>query len=226
MSRRAVLGILRDSRGFSIAELMLAALIFFVIAGALASLYVSTKQAFDLGSSQAYVQRQGTLIQERIARLIGNAQAVQVVDCGPNGTTNGTSILVLDRGGTPFCIYQSTTAADTNANLMLCQASGFSVGAICSDTAQNMLTLMQSEVAARLGAQLQVRNLTFTQVTCVQPGGTCVANPVGRWVVSPLVDVTFDLTDGTIFNPNYNGGAFSATNFLGMRFGFSVTARN
>ena len=226
MSRRAALGVLRDSRGFSMAELMVAALIFFVVAGAFTSLYVSTKQAFDLGSSQAYVQRQGTLIQERITRLIGNAQAAQVVDCGPNTSTNGTSVLLLDASGTSFCIYQSTTAADTNANLMLCRAGGFSAGATCSDTAQNMLNLMQSEVAARLGAQLQVRNLTFSQVTCVQPGGICVSNPVGRWVVTPLVDVTFDLTDGTIFSPHYSGGAFSGTNFLGMRFGFSVTARN
>jgi type II secretory pathway pseudopilin PulG len=226
MSRRAALGVLRDSRGFSIVELMLGTLVFFIIAAALASLYVSTKQAFDLGSSQAYVQRQGTLIQERIARLIGNAQAVQVVDCGPNSPTNGTSVLLLDATGTARCIYQSTTTADANADLMLCQAGSFSAGATCSDTAQNMLNLMQSEVAARLGAQLRVRNLAFSQVTCVQPGGICVSNPVGRWVVTPLVDVTFDLTDGTIFNPNYNGGAFSSANFLGMRFGFSVTARN
>ena len=89
-----------------------------------------------------------------------------------------------------------------------------------------MLTLMGSEVAVRLGAQLKVRNTIFSRVTCVQPGGSCSPNAVGRSVLSPLIDVTFDITDGTIYNPNYNGGAFSATNFLGMRYGFSVTARN
>ncbi len=226
MNPRGALAVLRDRRGFSIAEMLLAVSTFAIVLGALTSVYVSTKQAFDLGSSQAYVQRQGTLIQERITRLIRNAEAVQVVHCGPNASTNGTSVLLLDPNGTVRCIYQSATATDSNADLMLCQATAFAVSTTCSGTPENMLTLMGNEVAARLGAQLRVRNLTFTQVTCVQPGGTCVANPVGRWVMSPLVDVRFDLTDGTIYNPNFNGGAFSATNFLGLRFGFSVTSRN
>ena len=208
-------------------ELLLAAGIFIIVAGALVGVFVSTQQAFDLGSSQAYVQRQGTLIQERIVRLVQNAVAVQAVDCGPNGSTNGTALMLLDANGTVRCIYQSTTGANTNGNLMLCQLSAFAAGTGCTGgTTENMLTLMGSEVATRLSAQLQVRNTTFTRVDCVQPGGSCSPNAVGRSVLSPLIDVNIDLTDGTIYNPNYNGGAFSATNFLGMRFGFSVTARN
>jgi Tfp pilus assembly protein PilV len=227
MMARGVPGILRGRRGFSILELMLAAGIFMIVVGALVGVFVSTQQAFDRGSSQAYVQRQATLLQERIARLVQNAVAVQVVDCGPNGSTNGTALVLLDANGTVRCIYQSTTSADTNGDLMLCQLGAFAAGTACTGgTIENMLTLMGSEVAARLGAQLQVRNTTFSRVTCVQPGGSCSPNQVGRSVLSPLVDVVFDLTDGSIYNPNYNGGAFNATNFLGMRFGFSVTARN
>ncbi len=228
MMARGVFGLLRGRRGFSMLELLLAAGIFMIVAAALTGVFVSTQQAFDRGSSQAYVQRQATLLQERIARLVQNAVAVQVVDCGPNGSTNGTALLLLDANGTGRCIYQSTTSADTNGDLMLCQlpAGVFAVGTACSGGTENMLTLMQSEVAARLGAQLQVRNTTFTRVDCVQPGGSCSPNAVGRSVLSPTVDVVFDLTDGSIYNPNFNGGAFSATNFLGMRFGFSVTARN
>lgn len=228
MMARGVVGGLRDRRGFSILELVLAAGIFTIVAGALVGVFVSTRQAFDRGSSQAYVQRQGTLLQERIVRLAQNAVAVQVVDCGPNGSTNGTALVLLDANGTVRCIYQSTTSADTNGDLMLCQIAAFAVGTGCTGgTIENMLTLMGSEVAARLAAQLQVRNTTFSWVTCVQPGGGCSPGPaVGRSVQSPLIDVTFDLTDGTIYNPNYNGGAFSTTNFLGQRFGFSVTTRN
>jgi Tfp pilus assembly protein PilW len=227
VTARGVFGVLRGRRGFSVLELLLAALIFVVVALALGGVFVSTQQAFDRGSSQAYVQRQATLLQERIARLAQNAVAVQVVDCGPNGSTNGTALVLLDANGTVRCIYQSTTSADTNGNLFLCQLGTFAAGTGCTGgTTENMLTLMGSEVEARLGAQLQVRNTTFSRVTCVQPGGSCSPNAVGRSVVSPLVDVVFDLTDGSIYNPNYNGGAFSATNFLGMRVGFSVTARN
>jgi len=223
---RAALGALHDSRGFSLTELLLAASMFVIVIAALTSLYLSTMQAFALGSSQAYVQRQGTLIQERISRLAQNAVAAQVVDCGPLTATAGTSLLVLGANGTPSCIYQNPKATDTNADLMFCTVTDFSSGAGCSGTAANMLNLMQSEVATRLGAALRVRNLTFSRVTCVLPGGGCAPNTDGRSVLSPLFDVRFDLTDGTIYNPNYTGGAFTATNFLGMRFGFSVTTRN
>ena len=219
--------LVRDSRGFGMAELLIAMTIFVVVMAALTSVYISTKQAFDLSSSQAYVQRQGTLIQERITRLAQNAVAAQVVDCGPNIPTGGTALMLLDANGTVRCIYQSTTSADTNGDMILCELSTFASGTDCTrGTSENMLTLMRSEVATRLGAALRVRNLTFTPVNCVNPGGSCSPNAVGRSVLSPLFDVRFDLTDGTIPNPNYNGGAFSATNFLGMRFGFSVTTRN
>lgn len=227
MRVRPALGTLRGCGGFSIPELLLALSIFIFVIAALTSLYVSTKDAFDLGSSQAYVQRQGTLIQERISRLAQNAVAMQVMDCGPNGTTAGTSVVLLDANGAVWCIYQSVTAADTNADLRLCQVASFTspIGA-CTASDQSMLDLMQSEVAQRLGAVLRVRNLTFTTVTCVQPGGPCAPTDVGRMARTPLIDVTFELTDGRGYNPNYQGGAFSATNFLGMRFGFGATARN
>ena len=225
--RGGVSGALRDRRGFSMLELLLAATIFAVVAAALTGVFLSTQQAFDRSASQAYVQRQATLIQERIVRLAQNAVAVQVLDCGPNGATNGTALVLLDANGTVRCVYQSTTSADTDGDLMLCQLASFASGTACTGgTIENMLTLMGSEVAVRLGAQLKVRNTIFSRVTCVQPGGSCSPNAVGRSVLSPLIDVTFDITDGTIYNPNYNGGAFSATNFLGMRYGFSVTARN
>jgi Tfp pilus assembly protein PilW len=90
MRSRAALGTLRGRGGFSILELLLALSILIFVIAALTSLYVSTKDAFDLGSSQAYLQRQGTLIQERISRLAQNAVAMQVMDCGPNGSTAGT----------------------------------------------------------------------------------------------------------------------------------------
>jgi type II secretory pathway pseudopilin PulG len=234
MRVRATLGTLRGRGGFSIAELLLAMSIFIFVIAALTSLYVSTKDAFDLGSSQAYLQRQGTLIQERVSRLAQNAVAMQVMDCGPNGSTAGTSIVILDANGTVWCIYQSVVAADTNADLRLCKVASFTSpigacnGGLLDPTGsdQSMLDLMQSEVAQRLGAVLRVRNLTFTAVTCVQPGGPCAPTDVGRMARTPLVDVRFDLTDGRGYNPNYHGGAFSATNFLGMRFGFGATTRN
>ena len=85
--------------------------------------------------------------------------------------------------------------------------------------AYNALTVMPSEVATRLGALLRVRNTTFTRVTCIDGNdGPCGSGKIARSVTSSLVDVRFDLTDNTIPNPQ--------STYVGMRFGFGITARN
>jgi len=201
----------------SLIEILLAAMIFVMIAGAFGSLYLTGKQAFDLGTSQAYVSRQGTLLQEQIAAWAKNATAVQAVLCGGNGTA-GRSLAIEDANGTLRCIYQSPGAANTDADFFVCKVASWNAGCT-GGTTYNMLNLLPSEVSVRLGAPLRVRNTTFTRVTCVGPGGSCGSNALGRSVTSPLIDVRFDLTDNTIPNPQL-------ASYVGMRFGFSIYSRN
>ena len=206
---------LGDARGVSLVEILITAFISVIVMSAIGSLYLTARQAFDFGASQAYVQRQGTLLQEQIARWAKNSVGVQVVNCGPNSTA-GRSLSIEDANGTIRCIYQDDPLADTDANLVVCQVNTWTAGCT-GGTTYNMLNLMPNQIAA----PLRVRNTTFTRVTCIDPG-PCGAGAVALSVTTPLVDVRFDLTDNTIFSPQSTG----PTPYVGMRFGFGITARN
>ena len=157
---------LEEARGFSLVEILIASLISVIVVSAAGALYLTSQKAFDYGTSQAYVQRQGTLIQEQIARWAKNSVAVQQVLCGGNATA-GRSLAIQDANGTIRCIYQGPEADDTDADLFVCQVASWNA-ACTGGTNYNMLNLMPSEVSVRLGAPLRVRNTTFTAVTCIE----------------------------------------------------------
>ena len=198
-------------------EVLLAAVIFVMVAGAFGSLYLTARQAFDLSTSQAYVSRQGTLLQEQIAVWAKNSTTVQAILCG-NNNTDGRSLAIADANGTIRCIYQFAETDNTDADLFVCQITSWTVTGCIGGTTYNMLNVVPSEVSVRLGAPLRVRNTTFTQVACVDPGGSCGSNAF-RSVTSSLVDVRFELTDNTILNAQL-------ASYTGMRFGFSIYSRN
>ena len=206
---------LGDARGISLLEILVTTFIFVIVLSAAGSLYLTSRRAFDFGVSQAYVQRQGTLIQEQIARWAKNSTGVQVVECGGN-TTPGRSLAIEEASGTRRCIYQNPEGADTDADLFACAIGAWTAGCTGGLTS-NMLALTGSEVATRLGAPLRVRNTTFTRVTCIDPG-PCGSGAVALSVTSSLVNVRFELTDNTILNPQ--------PTYVGMRFGFGITSRN
>ena len=206
---------LGDVRGISLVELLITAFISVSVLSAIGSLYVTSRRAFDYGVSQAYVQRQGTLIQEQIARWAKQSVGMQVANCGGN-TTDGRSLAIQDATGPTRCIFQSPEAADTDADLLVCNVGSWT--SPCSGGASyNVLNVTPSEVAVRLGAALRIRNTTFARVGCIDPG-PCGSGTVALSVTSSLVDVRFDLTDNTIPNPQ--------ATYVGMRFGFSITSRN
>ena len=202
-----------DARGVSLLEIMITSVISVFILSAAGSLYLSSKQAFDYGTSQAYVQRQGTLIQEQISRWAKNSGTVQRVLCGGNSTV-GRSLAIGDANGTIRCIYQSPEAADTDADLFVCQVTDWTAGCT-GGTNYNMLNVTPSQVSV---GPLRVRNTTFTSVTCIDPG-PCGSGSVALSVTKSLIDVSFDLTDNTIPNPQQG-------TYVGMRFGFGITSRN
>jgi prepilin-type N-terminal cleavage/methylation domain-containing protein len=207
---------LEEARGFSLVEILIASFISVLVVSAAGALYLTSQKAFDYGTSQAYVQRQGTLIQEQIARWAKNSVAVQQVLCGGNATA-GRSLAIEDANGTIRCIYQGPEAVDTDADLFVCQVASWNA-ACTGGTNYNMLNLMPSEVSVRLGAPLRVRNTTFTAVTCIDPG-PCGTGAIALSVTTQLVNVSFDLTDNTIPNPQQG-------TYVGMRFGFGIGSRN
>ena len=215
---------LGDARGFSLVEILITAFVSVIVLSAVGSLYVTSRRAFDFGVSQAYVQRQGTLIQEQIARWVKSSTGVQVALCGGN-TTAGRSLAMADANGNNGngmmrCIYQNPEGTDTDADLFMCQIGDWTAGCTGGLT-YNALNVTPSEVATRLGAPLRVRNTTFTRVTCIDhtPPGPCGSGLIALSVTSSLVNVRFELTDNTIPNPQF-------PTYVGMRFGFGITSRN
>ena len=101
---------------------------------------------------------------------------------------------------------------------MVCPIGDWTAGCT-GGISYNALNVMPSEVATRLGSPLRVRNTTFTRVTCIDGNnGPCGTGLIGRSVTTSLIDVRFELTDNTIPNPQ--------ATYVGMRFGFGITARN
>ena len=208
----------------------MAAAIFFIVALALGTLYVSTMRAFDLSSAQAFVQRQGTLIQEEMMRQMGPATSVQVMACGPSTASPSlvyqTTPETAERDATTpksrfRCLYrlQDATLGDAAPKLYTCKLADDpptyssavpAAGTNCvSATKVNLLRQDLSETTVRLSATLTVNNVTFTQITAIN----------GMTVTVPSVDIRFDLTDQvSIFTTSSAPG--------GLRFGFVAAARN
>jgi len=196
MNARALRRFLRNTEGMSLLELLVAGAIFMFVVFALGSLFLSTNRAFDRGSAQAFVQRQGTLAQEELARQILPAIGLQVQTTTPFcGPTSGPSSLIFqkiesDGSSTFWCIYefQDTGEGDTAPKLYLCQMTVTTLTPGACGSKQNLLAGIQ---------KIRASNTTFT------PG-----------VTSATADIRFDLdlTDDTMFGP--------------LRFGLTVTVRN
>ena len=84
----SLVGLLRDARGFTLLEAVVTSAVFMTIVFGMMTLYTTSQQAYNYGTSQAYLQRVGTLLQERIQRELVGSIALQTVDCGPNSTAN------------------------------------------------------------------------------------------------------------------------------------------
>lgn len=226
MTTRSALGLLRDTRGFTLLEAVVASVIFMTIVFGMTTLYTTSQQAYNYGTSQAYLQRVGTLLQERIQRELVASIALQTVACGPNSTANLSVMYVTPGAGGSgaagsqrvFCIWEQTISTPPGPQLFRCQLSNFAVGDPCQGgTTENLLTLTQSQISTQIDAPLRVANSQFMRVTCLPASsGTC-GDP-GRQVVSPLVDVRFDLSDGVNFS--------AQAGITGLRFAFSLTPRN
>lgn len=206
--------LLRDPRGVTLVELLVATAIFTIVAVAIGSLYISTQRAFDYGSAQAYAQRQGTMLQEDLQRRLQRAMDFTVIGCGSASATASVQYRLPDGG--VWCLHQDQKVGDTFPQLYVCTLNSgiplFGGSSACDvGSAQSLTGQAQAmnESARKLGTQLRVASTTFVSVSTLN--GSAMA---GR-----ALDVRFDLYDGVMYS--LNPGSYT-----GMRFGFTTTLRN
>jgi Tfp pilus assembly protein PilW len=198
----------------TLVELLIASVIFSIVAVAAGSLYVSTQRAFDYGSAQAYAQQQGTMIQEDLQRRLQRAVDFTVTKCG-SGTATASVRYNLPDGGV-WCLHQDQKVGDAFPQLYVCSLNSgiplFSGGLACDvGSAQSLTGRAQAmnESARKLGTQLRVAGTTFLTVSTMN----------GSSMAARALDVRFDLYDGVMYSLN-------PASYTGMRFGFTTTLRN
>lgn len=85
----------RDERGVTLVELMLASAIGVVVLLGVFSMYRATRTSFEQSSSQAYLQRQGTLALQAIQRQAQRATTTTYNSCAPASTTSRSLLLTV-----------------------------------------------------------------------------------------------------------------------------------
>jgi prepilin-type N-terminal cleavage/methylation domain-containing protein len=231
----------RSSSGFTLAELLVTVLIFSVIAIAIGSFYLSIVRAMDTGSTMVYVQRQGTQIQEELARFTQRATALQVDGpgatnsmCQPRGGVNlspGKSMIyqrTLASSTNPttplneeyWCLYEYQRSGDDNGGsdpypqLWRCQVAGLTPPQVCrTNPAPENVVASAQRGYSRQPIAVSGSCFTWTGTTCPPPNPSCPGCPASV-DVSFAVDVMRSATDAR----SVVGGP--------RTFGFNITNRN
>ena len=225
MTRRALRQSLRDARGFTIVELLVAAIIFAVVIFGMGSLYLSARQSFDFANVETFLQRQGTLIQEELARDILRAASLQVQTtsatlCRPSSSVTiaaNQSILyerfVQNGSGGPlqtefWCVYRHQPSGVPYPSLYRCPLDPTIVGVNpppynCTQTAENLL----AGAYVPPGQALSVPDVSFS-IPVLVPGA-----------IATTVDLRFDL-DLRRTSPD------ASLLLSPRRFSFNTTVRN
>jgi type II secretory pathway pseudopilin PulG len=136
-----------DQRGLSLVELLVAAVLTTIVAGALFSAYIATARSFGESSAQAALQRQGSLALEEIGRQVRGAVEPNVEVCDGNAACIESKLagrprhaLTLDTcNGIPDSLWVRT-AAETKAGDICYYARDD--GALCevrAGTCRNLL---------------------------------------------------------------------------------------
>lgn len=208
---------LDDARGFTLIELLMATAIFIFIAFGMGSLYLSARDGFNYGSAEAFVQRQGTLVQEELTRQLQSATAIQIARCRevtPGSMLANKSVIYTlyfpgRAAGSQYeywCVYEYQRAAFSPfSQLWRCPLTDASIDQACnggSASAENLLPPVPASVA---GQRAEVLNTSVTPA------------PVAG--IATSVDISFDV--------NLHAQTSTASLLWSpRRFAFNVTIRN
>jgi prepilin-type N-terminal cleavage/methylation domain-containing protein len=170
-----------NQRGVTLVELLIAILVSVIVVVALGSFYVKTQNAFNQANTQAALQRQGTLVQQEMARVVLAANGLLASTCGPVGATDSLPVQIPSNtlpdatlsGGGYVCIYLAS------GQIVECRFTSPATTTCIANTARNLL----------LGAPIP------DPVVGAIPAGLAVMfNRVG----GTAVDVNFALTAGVV----------------------------
>jgi type II secretory pathway pseudopilin PulG len=191
---------MRNERGFTLLELLVATLSAGIVILGLASLYLATTGAFAQSASQASLQRQGTLTLDQVSQVIRRGNTL-TTGCAPAGTTGGsvgvtvTTVPALPTLDGFYCYYAGNGANGAPAGAFCQQwtpTGGVAQG--CRD----LLGANQPEI---------VRQGRLTGVTLLQqpaaPDPRCPPVGAGQFCLTLAqpagtnsVDIAFAVTDG------------------------------
>jgi type II secretory pathway pseudopilin PulG len=121
-----------SQRGFSLVELLVAAMAATLVIAGLLSLYVATTRSFGESNAQVVLQRQGALALDEIARQVRQASAIRLADC--NGVPNSVQVSTL--AGT-VCYYGDDSGA-------LCEFWGATCRNLLAGGLKSVVLLTQS----------------------------------------------------------------------------------
>lgn len=215
----------RDERGFTLIEILIAAAISVLIAIAAGSLYLSARRGLEYSSTEAYLQRQGTWIEERITRELKSAASIQVTKCreispasSPAMADNKSILYSLYYPGraTPseyWCIYEyQRDAYSPFAQLWRCPLASASSDT-CTGGATNAENLVPPVPPSFGGQRVEIANSTF----CSSGVAPCTGSDVAPALRA--VDIRFDMN---VHPPSDTTSLL----FAARSFGFSVYYRN
>jgi prepilin-type N-terminal cleavage/methylation domain-containing protein len=202
-----------DQRGFTLVEVLVAAVVGAVVLLGLGSLYGATTTSFNQSSSRAYLQRQGTLALQEIARQAqrASASATVVGTCPPAGLTPSLTLTVIDtippslpvaEIGT-YCYYPAQPRPPAANSTTAC-------------TSSSLCTLWEQFTQKSTGTVTRSRDLIFGATGLVRqtgknrvslllqtspadprcPTGVTIGRPCLTLGLTTTADVAFGITDG------------------------------
>ena len=192
-----------NQRGVTLAELIVAMAVGVVVLLGVGSFYWQTVRTWNQSQAQAAIQRQGTLVQQEMARVILASSGLLPGTCGPtSGVTDSLPVqipsgalpdpapagaaaaLALSNGGY-VCFYLNTAS-----QIVECRFTSTASTTCIANSARNLLAGAPIPDAV-LGALVQGTTMVFSSGGGVRSGGTSV-------------DVDFALTAGQVGPLNFS----------------------
>lgn len=179
-----------SERGFSLPELLVAAMVGTLVIGGLLSLYLATARSFGESHAQVVLQRQGALAIEEIGRQVRGAVgpgAISLVTC--NGNAN--SVQVATAAG-PVCFYAGSDGA-------LCEFRGTGCRNLLAGGLRTIVLLSQPATP---------------DPRCpsgIPPGAPCLSVTANATYPTSQVDVAFAIRDSEGDLDGVNAMAFATS---------------